>query len=268
MKGTIERLPSGRYRARKKTKRCGQYVALGTFGTEEEAKAALEQPTRVKASVLSLSKHGGDAPGPRGRRGKPVSLYVVSVPGFAKVGHASDLQRRLRNYQCENPLVDAFDATFDGDEVDEAAVHCLLARRFARKGRTEWFVGATAADAIACVKRHFAEQRRAHAADERARRSERRAASRRRREHSLGTLHARLHRPRCIGGLGLVKDCDDGKTHLACLGGSRQRSPWPWPSKEDGELNDADVKRAARCAANGNDWPIRAELRAMDRRAA
>lgn len=58
MKGTVERLPSGRFRARKKAKRRGQYVALGTYPTEEEALAALDAPARPKVAVLTLSKHG------------------------------------------------------------------------------------------------------------------------------------------------------------------------------------------------------------------
>lgn len=86
-----------------------------------------------------------------------MSLYVVSVPGFAKVGYAHNLADRLRQYQGSNPLIEKFDATFEGNEADEKKIHAILEKRFRRKGRTEWFVGATAEDAIACVRQRQAE---------------------------------------------------------------------------------------------------------------
>lgn len=57
MTGTTERLPSGRWRARKKNPATGRYLPLGTFETEEEALLALTRPLPIKGG-LTLSEFG------------------------------------------------------------------------------------------------------------------------------------------------------------------------------------------------------------------
>ncbi len=49
--GTVEPLPSGRFRARKKDPSTNRYVALGTFDTETEAELALERPIPKRGGV-------------------------------------------------------------------------------------------------------------------------------------------------------------------------------------------------------------------------
>ncbi len=51
MRGTIEKLPSGRFRARRKDPVSGRYAPLGTFNTEAEAEAALTRPVARKGGV-------------------------------------------------------------------------------------------------------------------------------------------------------------------------------------------------------------------------
>ncbi len=55
--GTVEPLPSGRFRARKKDPITKRYVPLGTFDTEEEAQLALTRPLPKKGG-LTLSEFG------------------------------------------------------------------------------------------------------------------------------------------------------------------------------------------------------------------
>lgn len=57
MKGAVEPLPSGRFRARKKDPLSKRYVALGSFATREEAELALSRPLPKKGG-LSLSEFG------------------------------------------------------------------------------------------------------------------------------------------------------------------------------------------------------------------
>jgi hypothetical protein len=54
--GTVEQLPSGRYRARRKTD--GKYRSIGTFATEEEARLALQQPAKAPQGALLLATFG------------------------------------------------------------------------------------------------------------------------------------------------------------------------------------------------------------------
>lgn len=57
MKGTVEQLPSGRWRARRKDPTTNRYVALGTFATEQEATIALSRPV-PKRGGLTLADYG------------------------------------------------------------------------------------------------------------------------------------------------------------------------------------------------------------------
>ncbi len=51
--GTLEQLPSGKWRARKKNA-SGRYVSLGTFDTEQEARLALERPLPQPGAITLL----------------------------------------------------------------------------------------------------------------------------------------------------------------------------------------------------------------------
>jgi integrase len=55
--GTVERLASGRFRARKKNA-AGKYQACGTYDTEDEAWAALERPLPTNGNGISLREFG------------------------------------------------------------------------------------------------------------------------------------------------------------------------------------------------------------------
>lgn len=57
MKGTVEELPSGRFRARKKDPSTGRYASMGVFDTEDEARLMLARPV-PKRGGLSLSEFG------------------------------------------------------------------------------------------------------------------------------------------------------------------------------------------------------------------
>lgn len=55
--GTIEQLPSGKWRARKKDPTTNRYVSLGTFDTEQEAELALARPI-PKPGAITLVEYG------------------------------------------------------------------------------------------------------------------------------------------------------------------------------------------------------------------
>ena len=82
-------------------------------------------------------------------------LYVVEIPGYAKIGYAKDPERRLREYQRHNPLVVRFFHVCDGEVEDEKLLQGMAEiAGFKRVGMTEWFEGATGADFLVLVTDH------------------------------------------------------------------------------------------------------------------
>lgn len=121
-KGSVDELPSGRFRAR--VSAFGRQTSLGSFETRALAEAACDR---------ALSS--GSFREPRDGAGK-VYFVRAGTLGPIKIGFASDVRKRLRALQTASAQQLRIIGTIDGQLRDEAAMHKQWAHL--RMGG-EWF---------------------------------------------------------------------------------------------------------------------------------
>jgi hypothetical protein len=123
---TIERLPSGRFRARAKFH--GAIVGAGTHDDRDEALG-------VGWAVIEILEERGL---PVDRRAVPSSagVYAIACGKFVKVGSAGNVRERMRKLQTANPLPLRFLRLLSTDTSDEAS---WLERLRPFRVRGEWF---------------------------------------------------------------------------------------------------------------------------------
>ena len=91
-----------------------------------------------------------------GEEGARVVIYVVSSPGFAKIGYTDDAERRLCAYRSHNPAVDRFDGVWDGGRGHEYGLRVMAQEVWPLVPGTEWF-RAPVADVVAFVSKNISE---------------------------------------------------------------------------------------------------------------
>ncbi len=84
-------------------------------------------------------------------------IYVVSIPGYAKIGHTDDADRRLGEYRSHNPLVTRFDGVWRGNLRRERALLALARETWTEVPGTDW-LKVDAGTAVAFVAAHIADE--------------------------------------------------------------------------------------------------------------